>query len=71
MIRDTRLSGVLHALLHLAEADGPVTSEQLARTMQTNPVVMRRLMAGLAEPGSGTASMKNHTVRAGVTSSGT
>ena len=32
MKRDGRLSGVLHVLLHLAEFDGPVTSEVLART---------------------------------------
>ena len=59
MTKDSRLSGVLHALLHLAEADGPVTSEQLARTMQTNPVVMRRLMAGLRAAGF-VASEKGH-----------
>jgi DNA-binding IscR family transcriptional regulator len=59
MTKDSRLSGVLHALLHLAEADGPVTSEQLARAMQTNPVVMRRLMAGLRAAGF-VASEKGH-----------
>jgi Rrf2 family protein len=59
MTKDSRLSGVLHALLHLAEADGPVTSEQLARTMQTNPVVVRRLMAGLRAAGF-VASEKGH-----------
>ena len=47
MIHDTRLSGVLHVLLHMAEHDGPVTSETLARAMSTNPVVIRRIMAGL------------------------
>ena len=59
MTKDSRLSGVLHALLHLAEADGPVTSEQLARAMQTNPVVARRLMAGLRAAGF-VASEKGH-----------
>lgn len=59
MTKDSRLSGVLHALLHLAEAEGPVTSEQLARSMQTNPVVMRRLMAGLRAAGF-VASAKGH-----------
>jgi DNA-binding IscR family transcriptional regulator len=49
--RDSRLSGVLHILLHMAEADGPVTSEALAKAMQTNPVVVRRIMAGLREAG--------------------
>jgi DNA-binding IscR family transcriptional regulator len=35
----------------MAEADGPVTSEHLAMAMQTNPVVLRRIMAGLRERG--------------------
>lgn len=47
MKRDSRLSGVLHVLLHLADHAGPVTSEVLARAMATNPVVIRRVMAGL------------------------
>lgn len=51
MKRDSRLSGVLHVLLHMAEHDGPVTSEVLARAMDTNPVVIRRVMAGLREQG--------------------
>lgn len=51
MKRDSRLSGVLHVLLHMAEHDGPVTSEVLARAMCTNPVVIRRIMAGLRERG--------------------
>jgi DNA-binding IscR family transcriptional regulator len=51
MKRDSRLSGVLHVLLHMAESDGPVTSEALARAMNTNPVVVRRIMAGLREGG--------------------
>lgn len=51
MNRDSRLSGVLHVLLHMAEHDGPVTSEVLARAMGTNPVVVRRTMAGLKAQG--------------------
>jgi len=51
MNRDSRLSGVLHVLLHMAEQDRPVTSEVLARAMATNPVVIRRVMAGLREQG--------------------
>lgn len=51
MIRDSRLSGVLHVLLHMAEHDGPVTSELLAKAMHTNPVVIRRIMAGLKAKG--------------------
>ena len=51
MKRDSRLSGVLHVLLHMAEQPGPVTSEVLAEAMSTNPVVIRRIMAGLREQG--------------------
>jgi Rrf2 family protein len=51
MRRDSRLSGVLHVLLHMAEQDGPVTSEVLAKAMDTNAVVIRRIMAGLREQG--------------------
>lgn len=59
MNKDSRLSGVLHVILHLAEADGPMTSESLAGTMKTNPVVVRRVMAGLRERGFVT-SEKGH-----------
>jgi DNA-binding IscR family transcriptional regulator len=48
---DSRLSGVLHVLLHMAEMEGPVTSERLAKAMSTNPVVVRRVMAGLRAQG--------------------
>jgi DNA-binding IscR family transcriptional regulator len=43
----------------MAESDGPVTSEDLAKAMQTNPVVLRRIMAGLRERGFVT-SEKGH-----------
>jgi DNA-binding IscR family transcriptional regulator len=33
----------------MAEHAGPMTSEDLGRLMQTNPVVIRRIMAGLRE----------------------
>ena len=45
------MSGVLHVLLHMAEQPGPTTSETLARAMDTNPVVIRRIMAGLRDRG--------------------
>jgi DNA-binding IscR family transcriptional regulator len=45
------LSGVLHVLLHMAERSGPATSEMLAKAMDTNPVVIRRIMAGLRDQG--------------------
>ena len=51
MRRDSKLSGVLHVLLHMAEMEGPVTSERLAGVMGTNPVVVRRIMAGLRDRG--------------------
>ena len=49
MKRDSRLSGVLHVLLHMAETNVPMTSEALASMMKTNPVVIRRVLAGLRE----------------------
>ena len=51
MRRDSRLSGVLHVLLHMAQHSGPMTSEDLASAMDTNPVVVRRVMAGLRDSG--------------------
>lgn len=51
MKRDSRLSSVLHALLHMAEQKGPMTSETLARCMGTHPVVVRRTMGLLREAG--------------------
>ena len=51
MKRDSRLSGVLHVLLHMAEHRAPRTSEQLAKAMQTHPVVIRRILGGLRDAG--------------------
>lgn len=51
MRRDSRLSRMLHVLLHMARHDGPMTSETIARMLQTNPVVVRRTMAGLRDAG--------------------
>lgn len=59
MKRDSRLSGILHCLLHMAELRGPATSEWLAVAMKTNPVVIRRVMAGLRDAGF-VASAKGH-----------
>ena len=51
MKRDSRLSGVLHVLLHMAETGTPMTSDQLAKAMQTHPVVIRRILGGLRDAG--------------------
>lgn len=51
MKRDSRLSGVLHVLLHMAEQSTPMTSEQLAKAMQTHAVVIRRILGGLRDAG--------------------
>ncbi|MDN5925738.1 MAG: Rrf2 family transcriptional regulator [Hyphomicrobiales bacterium] len=51
MNRDTRLSDVLHVLLHLDQAKELLTSDVLARSMGTNPAVFRRTMAGLRKAG--------------------
>lgn len=59
MRKDSKLSGVLHVLLHMVEATSPVTSETMAKMMQTNPVVIRRILAGLREQGF-VSSEKGH-----------
>ena len=51
MKRDSRLSSVLHALLHMAEQEGPVTSDTLAQCLGTNHGVVRRTMRYLREMG--------------------
>lgn len=43
----------------MGQADGPLTSEVLARSMGTNPAVFRRTMAGLREAGL-VSSEKGH-----------
>lgn len=59
MKTDSRLSGVLHILVHMIESGDSMTSEQLARMMQTNPVVIRRLLGGLRKRGL-VSSEKGH-----------
>jgi len=51
MKHDSRLSSVLHALLHMTEHDGPMTSEVLGQCLGTNPVVVRRTMGLLRQAG--------------------
>ncbi|WP_340649465.1 Rrf2 family transcriptional regulator [Pseudoxanthomonas winnipegensis] len=51
MRTDSRLSRMLHVLLHMARRDAPFTSEQIAAMVGTNAVVVRRTMAGLRKAG--------------------
>lgn len=55
MKHDSRLSSVLHALLHMADAGRVMTSEELAKCMCTNPVVVRRTLGLLRDAGFVTA----------------
>ncbi len=59
MPSDTRLSRMLHVLIHMDRISGPVTSEVISRMLDTNPVVVRRTMAGLRAAGYLT-SVKGH-----------
>lgn len=59
MKRDSRLSSVLHVLLHMAQCDRPLTSEVLARYLGTHPVVVRRTLSHLRQAGY-VASSKGH-----------
>ena len=51
MPRSTRFSVALHVLAHLVDRSDSQTSEQLAACVATNPVVVRRTLAGLREAG--------------------
>ena len=51
MRRDSKLSSILHLLLHMAQSARPLTSEELAGFLHTNPVLVRRTLAGLRERG--------------------
>ncbi|WP_331710391.1 RrF2 family transcriptional regulator [Sphingomonas sp. CCH5-D11] len=42
---------MLHVLIHMALHNGPMTSEAIARMLGTNPVLIRRTMAGLRDAG--------------------
>lgn len=56
---DSRLSSVLHLLLHLMEAPAPIPSDKLAAALNSNPVVVRRTMTGLRDTGI-VSSEKGH-----------
>ncbi len=51
MPHSSRFSVALHVLAHLVDAPEPQTSVQLAACVGTNPVVVRRTLAGLREAG--------------------
>lgn len=51
MRTDSRLSRMLHVLLHMSREDQPFTSERIAEMLGTNAAVVRRTMAGLRQAG--------------------
>lgn len=51
MKKSTKFSDVLHILLHMANDSKTVTSESLAKSIQSNPAFVRRTLAGLRELG--------------------
>lgn len=51
MPRDTRMSRMLHVLIHMDRHVKRATSERIAQMLDTNPVVVRRMMAGFREAG--------------------
>ncbi|AKM07816.1 Rrf2 family transcriptional regulator [Pelagerythrobacter marensis] len=59
MSRDTRMARTLHVLIHLDRHVKRATSDDIARMLNTNPVVVRRMMAGLRDRGI-VASEKGH-----------
>lgn len=50
---------MLHLLIHMGRMDGPLTSDAAAIMLGTNPVVIRRTMAGLRDAGY-VRSVKGH-----------
>ncbi|RVV97216.1 Rrf2 family transcriptional regulator [Mesobaculum littorinae] len=59
MPRDLRMSRILHVLIHMDRHVARATSDQIAGMISTNPVVVRRMMAGLRDRGIVT-SEKGH-----------
>lgn len=59
MRTDTRLSRMLHVLIHMGRHEQPATSDTIAQMLGTNPVVVRRTMALLKEQGY-VSSEKGH-----------
>lgn len=59
MRRDSKLSSILHVLLHMAHAGRALTSGELAGYLGTNPALVRRTLSGLRELGY-VRSVKGH-----------
>ncbi|MGR0303877.1 Rrf2 family transcriptional regulator [Acinetobacter beijerinckii] len=51
MRTDSKLSRMLHVLLHMSRNNKIFTSDEIALMLSTNPVVVRRTMAGLKKAG--------------------
>ena len=51
MRKDSKLSRMLHVLLHMARENKPFTSDYIAEMLDTNPVAVRRTMSGLKKAG--------------------
>lgn len=47
MPRDSRMSRLLHVLIHMDRHVERPTSDQISKMLGTNPVVVRRMMSGL------------------------
>ena len=47
MKKNSRTSVALHSLICLARADKPMTSEELGRCQNTNPVIIRKVLGEL------------------------
>ncbi len=59
MRTDSRLSRILHVLMHLGETDKPITSEMIGKMLNTNPSLVRRTMGLLRQAGI-VSSTKGH-----------
>lgn len=51
MRQDSRLSRVLHVLIHMDHSEEPLSSETIAEMLNMNSVVVRRTLAGLRDAG--------------------
>lgn len=56
MRQDSRLSRMLHVLLHMEKHSGPLTSDDIAAMLKTNAAVVRRTLSDLRREGYVTAT---------------